>query len=244
MNPEVRAMLEKTYGLFLRKFGDPAIAWDRFLEFVAVDNSVSLLPQIGHKFEWLFGDKEFSGKVMRTYDYQLMKSDFYDHLGDMYAETVVSSTDPKNDHRYALQPMGRLEEATASAISYSRQVMSVLQPDVTSGRSFMAAYKQAPNAIFFGIADDERKARLTLTNLQIHDLRGFVLHADRFKHNVDPSTKDGSHNWGFANKWHSQITKLRPASGLEKKLESQWSVVLQQPLTLKNDPNVKAPALE
>jgi len=241
MNPEVRTMLENTYSLFLQKFGNPIIAWDRFLEFVAVDNSVSLLPQMEHRFEWLFNDSDFGRRVMKTYDYQLMKSDFYDHLGDMYSEKVANSADPR---RHTLRPFGKLEAAVSASIPPTRDVMSILQPDVISGRSLMAAYKQAPNAIFFGICDNERKARLTLTNLLVHDLRGFALHADRAKHNIDPSTEDGRYNWGFANKWNSQIAKLRPASGLERKLGSDWSAILAQPYIPKHDSHIKTPALE
>lgn len=243
MNPEVRAMLENTYGLFLKKFGNHSVAWDRFLEFVAVDNSVSLLPQMQHRFEWLFDDHDLARQVLKTYDYQLLKSDFYDHLGDLYVENAGGSATARGNHRH-LKPTGKLEAAVTSSIPYSRDVMSVLQPSVISGRSFMAAQKQAPNAVFFGIADDIGKARLTLTNMLIHNLRGFVLHADTDKHALDPSTEDGRYNWGFANKWHSHFDRLRPAKGLERKLGSDWSVVLHQPHTLKNDSQTQAPALE
>ena len=88
-NPEVRIVLDKLFNLFYKKFNEKDKAWDYFIEFLAADNSLEIALQLEHKFEWFINDKRFRDSIFAIYDSKLLKSDYHDHLGDIYFEIQI-----------------------------------------------------------------------------------------------------------------------------------------------------------
>ena len=212
MNPEVRKMLENIYDLLTEKFHDSYTAWDHFIDFLATDNCGSLIHQLDHKFEWLFEDSRLTDRLMNTYDPEKLRSDHYDHLGEMYLDKVVG---PRRAHDKGLHltPMNVAESMAAMTFDKTEKPVNVLDPTVGSGRLLMAAHKLAPNARLFGVDADLRMVRIAFTNFAIHGLSGHVLHADSLVHETDISTDEGRENWRYANQWYSRMDKLKPNKG-------------------------------
>ncbi len=98
---------------------------------------------------------------------------------------------------------------------------TVLDPAVGTGRLLMAAYKQVPGGLFFGVDTDLRALRIATTNFFIHDIPGYFLHADSLLHETDISTEEGRYNWQFANSWYSQIDRLKVCQGAAGKLSHE-----------------------
>lgn len=208
MNQDVRKMLESMYDLLNQKFNDSVKAWDSLIEFLAVDNCGSLYYQLNHKFEWLFEDNDFARRLMKTYDFELLKSDYYDHLGEMYLERIVGQNEVRRKGLY-LTPMNIAETMAVMTISSTDEKIRVLDPAVGSGRLLMAAYKKAPNSILFGVDIDLRVLRIAFTNFAIHNISGYLLHANSLEHEIDISTENGMYNWQFVNSWYSHMDKLK-----------------------------------
>jgi type I restriction-modification system DNA methylase subunit len=211
MKQEVRTMLEGMYDLFTAKFQDPAKSWDRLIEFLAVDNCGQFLCQLDHKFEWLFEDSNLAKTVMKTYNPNLLRSDYYDHLGEMYLEKVVSKDQAIRKGMF-LTPMSVADAMARMTIPESKEPINILDPAVGSGRLLMAAYKRAPSAGLFGVDVDLGLVRIALTNFAIHKIPGYLLHADSLCHETDIATEHGKSNWMYANRWYSCMDKLAPLS--------------------------------
>lgn len=211
MNPKVRTMLENLYDEFHNKFKDKTKAWDRYLEFIALDNNINLIKQLHHNNEWLYNDKKFIENISKTYDANLLKSDYYDHLGEIYTERILSKN-KQNNKDYFLTPMQTAFDAVKRDIPESNKELKIFDALTNTGRLLMAAYKQAPNSLLFGVEKDNRLLRIAFTNFLIHDISGYFLNANPDVHEVDISKKDGFHNWTHANTWNSQINKLRTKS--------------------------------
>lgn len=209
MNTDVRKMLDSMYDTLTAKFHDPIIAWDHLIEFLAVDNCGSMLFQMDHKFEWLFEDRGLTEKLMHTYDPKMLRSDYYDHLGDMYLDRVISTNQAQRQGQF-LTPMNVAQMTAAMTIGETKDKVNVLDPCVGTGRLLMAAHKQAPNAKLFGVDLDQRMVRIAFTNFAIHDISGYLLHADSLQHETDISTEEGRYNWQFANRWNSHLDQLKP----------------------------------
>ena len=207
------------YDLLTDKFHDPIKAWDNLIDFVAVDNCGSLIYQINHKFEWLVEDSKLVKSIQETYNPELLQSDYYDHLGEMYLEKVVGQKQVQQRGLY-LTPMNVAESMAAINVGKTDKKVKVLDPAVGTGRLLMAAYKQAPNGVFFGVDVDHRMLRIAFTNFAIHGISGYLLHADSLMHEIDISTKEGRNNWQYANKWYSCIEKLKPITGTNKLLSN------------------------
>lgn len=230
MNLQVKSMLESTYGLIAGALQDPLKGWDHFLEFVAVENSTDVITQLDHKFEWLFEDRSLAKKVLSTFDFQLLKSDQYDHLGEIYFGKVAYSPSQRSAY---LIPQYAVESRVRSEIPYTRKVISIFDPDVGTGRRLIAASKQAPNAILFGTTENIRLARIAMTNLHIHNLRGFILCANPAIHELDLETEKGRKNWSNANKWHSRAPYLvkhtpRSSSAVNSSIGDSWIKTLSR----------------
>ena len=211
MKQEVRTMLEDMYELFSRKFNDSVRAWDSLLEFLAVDNNASLIHELDHGFEWLFADKKLLPAVLDAYDAKLLRSDFNDHLGEMYLEKIVSKTEAQKKGLF-LTPVQVADALAKMTMEESLKNPTVLDPAVGTGRLLMAAYKVSPQAHLFGVDSDLRALRIATTNFFIHDIPGYLLHADSLLHETDISTEDGRYNWQFANSWYSCMDKLKPVT--------------------------------
>ena len=205
---EVRKMLEDMYSLLNNKYSDSVKAWDSLIEFLAVDNCGSLIYQLDHKFEWLFEDSELSRTLMKTYDPELLRSDYYDHLGEMYLEKIIGKKESERKGLY-LTPMNVAESMAAMTIKETDKALNILDPAVGTGRLLMAAHKRAPNGLVFGVDIDLRALRIAFTNFAIHGISGYLLHADSLRHEIDISIKDGRSNWQFANKWYSSMDQLK-----------------------------------
>lgn len=204
-------MLERMYDLFTGKFYDPVKSWDRLIEFLAVDNCGPLLYQLDHKFEWLFQDSKLAEAVMKTYDPKLLRSDYYDHLGEMYLDKIVSKHEANRKGMF-LTPMELADAMARMTIPETQRPMNILDPAVGSGRLLMAAYKRAPHARLFGVDIDLRSVRIAFANFTIHKIPGYLLHADSLWHETDIGTQDGRDNWQYANRWYSCMDKLTPLS--------------------------------
>lgn len=203
-------MLENLYELFCSKSEDSVKGWDRLIEFLAVDNYASMISQLDHKFDWLFKDEDLSCKVMNLYKPSLLRDDPHDHLGDLYLEKMVSSSEIQKRGQF-LTPRELAETLATMTIRETKKEVTVLDPAVGTGRLLIAARKYAPNGIFFGVDNDIRMLRIAMTNFAIHNIPGYLLHADALYHDIDLSSENGRYNWRFANKWHSHTDKLRPA---------------------------------
>ncbi len=230
MDLEVRKMLESMYGLLTGKFHDPYKAWDHFIDFLATDNCGSLIHQLDHKFEWLFEDSRLADRLMKTYDPEKLRSDYYDHLGEMYLDKVAGPSQVQCQGLF-LTPMHVADSMAAMTIGETTDKVNVLDPCVGTGRLLMAAHKQAPNARLFGVDVDMRALRIAFTNFAIHDISGYLLHADSLGHETDISTDEGFHNWQFANRWYSCMDKFKPIKGrlpdkssIESKDDEQLSI--------------------
>ena len=205
-------MLEDVHSVFNDEFRDSVKAWDSFLEFLAVDHCPPLLQQLDHKFEWFFENESFSKDVIARYNPSILPTEFYDHLGEMYIEKLVTKKDADRRGLF-LTPMEVANLMATMTISRTENEVTVLDPCVGTGRFLMAGYKRAPNGMFFGVDIDLRALRVAYTNLAIHGIRGYLLHADSLMHETDIGTVSGRENWQYANKWYSCIDKLKLLSG-------------------------------
>jgi type I restriction-modification system DNA methylase subunit len=93
---------------------------------------------------------------------------------------------------------------------FARRI-NVLDPCVGTGRLLMSAYKVNPNSNLFGVDIDLDALRIAHVNFLVHDVKNFyLLHADSLRHEIDFSKPEGNHNWQFANRWNSCMSKLKP----------------------------------
>ncbi len=209
MNSNVREMLESMFDLFTEKFADMVEAWDHFVEFLAVDNHGSLICQLDHKFEWLFEDRKLCEALMKIYDPELMRSDYYDHLGDMYWEEVLGKGNAARGRSFLIS-WREAQSTAAKHTAETDETLRILDPVAGTGRLLMATHKRAPNTLLFGVDVDLRALRIALTNFAIHGITGYLLHANTLQHQIDPSTEDGRANWQYSNRWNSGIDELIP----------------------------------
>ena len=73
----------------------------------------------------------------------------------------------------------------------------------------MAAFAAAPEAVLFGAERDLRLLRIAHTNLAIHGITAYLLHADYREHELALDTADGEYNWKQANSWKARIDCLK-----------------------------------
>lgn len=203
MQSKVRKMLDNMYALFITKFKDRFKAWDYFLEFIAADHYGSLIYQFNHKLEWLFEDQKLTKSLLNIYDSKLLKSDYYDHLGELYFDKVIV------DKNQSLMSHDTADKLAMLNIGNNDAPLKILDPCVGTGRYLMATARLAPNALVFGVDSNLRLLRIAYTNFLIHNIKGYVLHANKKIHDIELNTKNGIHNWQFANKWNSCIGQLK-----------------------------------
>jgi len=166
MLQDVRAMLETTYSIIEEKAERPLEAWDRFIDFLAVNEDFCLFMRLNHKFEWLFGDRELTKKLTQAYDPVLLRSDYHDHLGDMYRDKIQRTG--LVDRRARALVSTNVADATVCAnISETQHNINILDENAGTGRILMAAHKRAPNAGLYGLEMDVRKLRIAYTNFAI-----------------------------------------------------------------------------
>ena len=211
MTNVVRTMLENMYDLFQREYLDAYQAWDNMVAFIAGDYSLDYIWQNKDSLKSLLEKKTLMDKVMNVYDHTILKNDYYDHLGDLYLEKIVSSNTAKQRGQF-VTPHAVGSMMSRMIIPKTEKKITILDPAVGSGRLLMEAYKQAPNSIPFGVDLDLRMVRIAMTNFVIHGIKGYLLHANSLEHELDLSKQDGIHNWRYANKWESHIGELKTIS--------------------------------
>ena len=211
MEPKVRAILENMYDVFNQKIQDKRKAWDYLIEFLAVDNRGSVIFEIGHKFEWLFEDKSLVSKVLKAYDGDTLKSDYYDHLGDMYLHHIVPKSEELDKARYIRRQPPAI--ALADMIDpIATEITKFFDPVAGTGRLLMEAHKKVPLVRCFGVEKDIDLYRIAMTNFAIFNIPGYMLHADPLNHAVDPSNPIGGYNWKYSNHWNPTINQLKPVT--------------------------------
>lgn len=216
MNSDVRLMLESMYDQISEKFKDRKSAWDRFIEFLAVDNCGILIKEINGNFDWLFSDMKFAGKLMTTYNPESLKQDHYDHLGDMYVEKFIPLNNPVR--KRIIQSESEITNMLADPrINEKAKRICVLDPSAGTGRLLMAVYEKVPESILFGVDSDLNLLRIAMTNFVIHDIPGYLLNANILEHETDISKENGDYNWQFANKWYSHFDRLKPMQRIPEK---------------------------
>ena len=204
-------MLEQLYSLFENHFSDTYKGWEHFIEFLAADNSREHFLQLHSRLEWLFKDKNLCQRVLKVYDPRLLRSDYRDHLGEMYLEKIAGNNVATKRGQF-LTPDTVSTLMGEMCIPPTEKNIYVLDPAVGSGRLLMAAHKRAPHAVLFGVDVDLSMYHIALANFAIHNIHGFLLHADSLLHETDIATTDGRANWAYANRWDSCIEKLVSSS--------------------------------
>ncbi len=209
MKPLVKTMLEDILHVFTDKFKEPLVSWDRFIEFIATEARGSLFYKVDHKFEWLHADRDFSERVLRLHDSELLASDYYDHLGDLYTE--YCSTNFRSDFRKPrIAPYAVVENMAKTFIKETDAVKSVFVPYASTGRLMMVAQRIAPNILLFGSESDLRLYRIAFANLCIHNIHAALINADHEVYELDIATETGRKNWAFANGWYAPTNYLHP----------------------------------
>lgn len=209
MNYEVRSMLEGTYALVAREFEDRETAWDRFIEYIAAENAISLAEQMPGFLGWLFANDTLRKQLPEAYDFKLHSSDYHDHLGDMYSEKMLGKGFGSRPC-LNLTSFADADGLAKKLIPETNDGLAILAPGVGTGGLLIAAQRRAPNAYLFGADPDLRALRIALTNFVVFDVDGYLLHADATRQETDIGTPEGRYNWQFANKWDSHMDELKP----------------------------------
>jgi type I restriction-modification system DNA methylase subunit len=205
MKPLVKTMLEDILHVFTEKFVDPLQSWDRFIEFIATEARGSVFYELDHKFEWFHEDFAFANRVLKLHDSNLLSSDYYDHLGDLYYEFCDTREPPE---KTKLIPYAAAEKIASVHFDASDEVKTIFLPYMSTGRTLMAVHRKAPKSLLFGSESDPRLYRIAYANLCIHDIHAAIINADNDSHELDISTKCGQENWRYANQWYDQQDNL------------------------------------
>ncbi len=201
-NSEVREMLNKLYEIFLKKFKDMQKAWNHFLEFIAIDNSAGLIYEIGLNIEWLINDKRFRDSVFSVYDSNLLRSVYYDHLGDIYFELINKKT-PKQIL------LNNIQTRIKTLSNEKKNSIGILDLNMGTGRKLMAIHGIDPKSILFGVTNDLNLFRIALTNSFLFEIKCYLLYADNKIHELGLDSKRGIDNWKQANQWNNSFNKLQ-----------------------------------
>jgi len=214
MEPKVRAMLENMYNLFHQKIQDKRKAWDYLIEMLAVDNRGSVIFEIGHKFEWLFNDKGLVKQILDIYDGDKLKSDYYDHLGDMYLHHIVPKSEELNKARYIMH-LPPANELMDMIDPIATEITKFFDPVVGTGRLLMEAHKKVPLARCFGVEKDLDLYRIAVTNFAIHNVPGYMLNGNCSNQKFNALSPLEGYNWRNANHWNpppSQVERPQKIS--------------------------------
>lgn len=187
MDQDAVTMLENLYAFFIEKFKNKALAWERLLEFLAVDNQAKIFWQVNHKFEYLWEDQDFTKKVMGAYDSEVLRNEKKDVLTDFYNSKVRPKT------------LGILQSVTMNNLTLHK----------ISCQAFLEYCEANKPNRSYAITNDLQLYRILVTNLAIHDLPGKILLMPVGHYVLDITFPDGKFNWQFANHWHPEPKLLR-----------------------------------
>lgn len=203
MNKEVRNMLENVYRIFKHKYSETFQAWNNFIEFLLIDNSETWIKQLERIPEWLVKEDAFIKKAIMNYDAKLIRSDYYDHLGDMYF------TKFNLDRTKHLQSVENIALFADMNIRQTNLEIGILDPSMKTGRYLMAIHKIAPKSVLFGVESDIQLLRIAYVNFAIHGIQAYVLHANSNIHEIELDKDFGIYNWQYMNNWNSCIDKMK-----------------------------------
>ena len=77
------------FDILYQEDDDSHRACEHLLQFLAMDNCPPILNDIDGKLECFFANQDLSKRLLDSYDLNLVQSERYDHLGDIYLENVV-----------------------------------------------------------------------------------------------------------------------------------------------------------
>jgi len=197
------------FDILFQEYNDSHKAYDHLLEFLVADNYPPIIDDIESGVEWFFVNDDFADNILKTYKPYAIKSDKYDHLGDIYIENVIGQKEAGRKGLY-LTPQHLVDMMCQMTIGRTDEQVNILDPCVGTGRFLMTANTYAPNAALFGVDNNLTMIRTAFTNSAIYQIPVYLLYADFLVHETDMSTPDGLYNWRFANRWQPQIDKLRP----------------------------------
>ena len=214
-----RHVYEKIFDALYSRYNDSSKAYNRMLEFLAADNCPPMLADIGERIEWFFSDRELSEQIAGVYDLSEIKSDYHDHLGDLYEEHVIGPQEAKRKGLY-LTPQPVVEVICKSTLEGAKdKEVNILDPCTGTGRFLLAAARYAPKGRLFGVDRDLTMIRTAFTNAAIHNVSMYLLHADSLRHEIDIAKEDGRANWRYANRWDSQMDKLKASTTPDKEIK-------------------------
>jgi hypothetical protein len=208
-HPEARAMLKSMYEAILKSSETDTQAWDRLLEFIAVDFHYPLFYQMNHRFEWL-QNRGLAKRLSDHYCQDLLLDSFTDELGELYFSLGLNPSRRKSES--VLQPFGLAQKLYQSGVKPAHSSGSIVDRHAGTGRGLMALHLLASKSELHGVEGDARLARIALTNCILHRVPAKILNADPNRHDINPETANGKHNWKLANRWYTPPGELLPQS--------------------------------
>ena len=191
------------------EYNDSNLAYERLLEFLAVDNCPPIIQDIEGHLGWFFENEDVREKLIKAYDVKAVQSERYDHLGDLYLENVIGEYEAKKRKLYFTPHSVAEALAKMTLEGNTKEKPNVLDPAVGSGRLLMAAHEYCPSARLYGVDNSLPLIRTAFTNAAIHSIPMYLLHADSLRHLTDISLPKGRENWRHANRWQSHMDELK-----------------------------------
>jgi type I restriction-modification system DNA methylase subunit len=186
------------------------------LEFLAVDNCPPMIRDVPGHVGWFFENEGVRNKLIEAYDIKAVQSDLYDHLGDIYIENVVGVYQAQKQKLFFTPHSVASLLAKMTMHDNKKEQPSVLDPAVGTGRLLMAAYEYCPGARLYGVDNSLTMIKTAFTNAAIHSISMYLLHADSLYHVTDIALPEGRYNWQYANRWQSQMDKLKTYADLKQ----------------------------
>jgi type I restriction-modification system DNA methylase subunit len=188
-------------------FNDYTEAYDKLLEFLIVDFCPIALRAIPGNLSWLTENEKLYSDLVSTYNPDIIKSSMKDHLGALYCE--IQGQRAAQSKGQFITPYNVCKMMAEMQMQGSQEQVTVLDPCCGTGSMLLAAHEANPNAIVFGVDIDLRAVRTCLINFAIHNIKGYVLHADALRHDTSLGTDAGRENWKYANRWDSHYNELK-----------------------------------
>ena len=205
MAKEAQTMINELYSFFKETYTEPIKSWDNMLEFIASYHNPTLLLEKQIKPEWINRDDNFSKKIIEIYDPTILTNNIYDDLGDYYYNNIIlkKRIDLPNVENKISDLLSNINDEDKNLNNL------VLDKQVGTGKNLLEIAKRCPHWTYFGVDNDIRHLRIAMTNFYIHNISGYLLHADPQIHDIELITKEGRYNWKYANNWESQIHNLK-----------------------------------
>ncbi len=164
---EVRKVYDSLFKVLYDEYNDGNIAYEKLLEFLAVDNCPPIIRDIDGHLDWIFENEDVRGKLIEAYDIKAVQSDRYDHLGDLYLENVIGEYEAKKRKLYFTPHSVAEGLAKLTLEGNTKKEPNVLDPAVGSGRLLMAAHEYCQDARLYGVDNSLPLIRTAFTNAAI-----------------------------------------------------------------------------